>query len=172
MTSTTKIVITVVNMGCLLVTLAFPNDMTPFAVMIAIVPLCAWAFGTYNDGSRHSRGLLAYILVVSIIAVSCLLIGVCTNVVMVDSGNEIVSELGDTFSHYEIRVKPGTFVLSGKRYDYTFVALVEFLVVLMLSWIDIHATRAEKPIYGVKNNNVNHSCSIMTMIDDEIGHIR
>lgn len=166
-----KIVVTIINLACLLATLAFPNDMTPFAVMITIVSLSTWAFYTYEDQSSPKPGLIVYIVTVSLTAMVCVILGICTNIQMVSADGTVLKELNATFDHYVFTVKQGAFVFSGKSIGYTTIAMVSFVIISILSIFEILATAKEsrsKPIFVT----TAQSEPITVMIEKQIGHLR
>lgn len=166
-----KIVVTMINLACLLATLAFPNDTTPFAVLITIVSVATWAFHTYEDKKTAKAGLIWYIVGVSMIAMISVLLGVAANIKMVDKNGIILNELNDSFHHYVFAIKPGAFVGSGESFGYTTVALTAFFLVAVFSIVEIIATLQENKAESRKINNP-HIEPISVTIQNQIGHLR
>ena len=166
-----KIVVTIINLACLLATLAFPNDMTPFAVMITIVSLSTWAFYTYEDQISPKPGLIVYIVTVSLTAMVCVILGICTNIQMVDADGTVLKELNATFDHYVFTVKQGAFVFSGESIEYTTIAMVSFVIISILSIFEIVATARESRSNSTLVTTIQ-SEPITVMIEKQIGHLR
>ena len=166
-----KIVVSMINLACLLATLAFPNDMTPFAVMITIVSVTAWAFNTYEDNEPSKKGLLLYAIGASLVSMICVILGICTNIKMANCKGVIIDELSEAFDHYVFTIKQGAFILSDASFDYTLTAMLAFAIVAIFSVIEIWAT--------VKNNqaknkivSTHRSEPITVTIEKQIGHLR
>ena len=166
-----KIVVTMINLACLLATLAFPNDMTPFAVMITIVSLSTWAFHTYEDQASPNLGLISYIVAVSLTAMVCVILGICANIKMVDANSNVLTELGTSFDHYVFCIKQGAFVLSGEKLNYTIIAMVAFVIISILSTLEIIATARENRTNATLVTTAQ-SEPITVMIEKQIGYLR
>lgn len=166
-----KIVVTMINLACLLATLAFPNDTTPFAVLITIVSVAAWAFHTYEDKTTVKSGLMWYIVGVSLMAMISVLLGIATNIKMVDSNGVVLNELTEAFDHYVFSIKPGAFIASGKNFGYTTVAMTAFGLVAMFSIVEIIATLQENKAESRKINSAQVE-PISVTIQKQIGHLR
>lgn len=117
-----KIVMTGINTVCLIVTLLYPNDVTPFAVLPVIVTATSWIFVDRRD-SPHM-----YLVLISAtcIASTSLVVGLTS---------EMITE-----PLYSIKFSDGVAFIGGNVLNYGVFAFVIIVYYLLTTVMDIFCT--------------------------------
>ena len=170
-----KIVVAILNLMCLFATLVFPNDTTPFAILITIISVATWVFTTYADSKLGKIGQCVYVSAVSLSAAICFILGITTKVGKADSAGNLITDVTSKFDHYVLVVSEESFIYSGKTLPYTYFAVGSLAIVATFMLIEIFAAALQKKpkTTMVSGYNLNNGVkSISWQIDQEIGHIR
>lgn len=170
-----KIVIAVLNIMCLFASIVFPNDTTPFAILITIISVASWAFSTYANSTVEKICQVVYVIAVSLTAAFCFIIGITTKVGKADIAGNLITEATQSFDHYVLVVSNEAFIFPGKTFPYNGFAFGAIAVVSTFMLIEILATAVRRSPHGnsgIEITEQGHAPSIATMIDWEIGHIR
>lgn len=111
-----KIVMMGINFVCILMSLLFPSDITPFAILPVFITSASW---TFLDNNKIKNSTL-FLVAATIIGVVFLLLGFTSNIVQDDINT----------SRYSICIKDGIAFIGGECISYKllfFLAVIGFI---------------------------------------------
>jgi len=166
MSARVKIVVAAINAACLAVTLIFPGTTTPYAVLITIVTVSAWAFTAYEKNSLKNFGLHFYVTIVSIFSMLCIIFGIASRIEPVSAPDK------DSIS-YVFRISSEAFMFGGKEIEYAPIALGTFGIAVILMIAEIFSTAKQKrDLCECPYHTQNQPMTINGYIEQKIGHIK
>ena len=123
-----RIILSVINFGCLFVTLFYPSSVTFFALIPVIVVTVVWIFSEYSAKSiKHPFCTGFFMLSCAILATVCAVLGLLTDIIQDSKAPNM----------YYIQFKPDVAVLGGCSFCYTVVGLVLLVSILIVMIIDV-----------------------------------
>ena len=163
-----KIIVGAVNIACLIATLMYPDNVTPYALLMTIVSSGSWAF-TSNSKDESSRGkclLYSFVIISSILAIICIFLGVTANIYGVDANNTIVSTADQVVKEYYVHFNNRAFLLGGVKMSYTPVATGMLIAIVALTSGEIIYTPQKK------DQDIQYSHSIASYINKQLDKIQ
>lgn len=160
MSTQVKIVMAAINLACLIVTLAFPADVTPLILLTTIASTVSWAFTTQEPDDRHRKGLLIYIGLASFLAIVCIVFGVTASVIQPDP----------TFnpSCYAFKFDDMLVAIGGAELNYLWFAIPIFIFIVFLMVIEIYTTFIKD---RTQNNGSNETLPLAKSIKQRLNSL-
>lgn len=168
MTARVKIVVAAINAACLAVTLIYPSNTTPYAVLITIVPVSAWAFTTYEKERLANLWLCLYVIISSILSMLCIIFGMVSEIKIPTQ-----AQGGQPLSRYIFKISDEAFLFASEEFDYAPIAIVIFATAVILMVAEIFATaRHKREQYQCPDHALDQPLTINGYIEKKIGHIK
>lgn len=165
MSKKVKIIAAGLNLVCLLATISMPDSTTPFILLMSIISAAAWAFVSPEHEDDKNFGIYVHVILAVFAGAICILLGVTSSVVGVNSNNLPVTSLEETVVKYIFQFNRKVIFLADKPIDYIPVALGILALVIILTVGDIVNT--QQP-----TKECVYSHSIASHIERKIRHIR
>ena len=125
-----KIVMAGINVACLINTLIYPSNATPFVILTTIASVVTWAFTTKEKSPAIQRGLNLYIGYASVLSAICIVLGTSAKLQPLSQG---------VTNKYMFIFDPNAVLLGSRYFNYLYFAIFMFLSVTALMIFEIVA---------------------------------
>lgn len=127
-----KLVLSGINIACLIITLLYPNSGTPFSIIPIIVTASSWIFMTNRSDelTQKKTGLLVF---ATFLGAFCMTIGLTAT----------IEPLEGYSSNYIVYIRDSVAILGGISFSYWTMAVI-FTSVIVLMVADVAATKPER----------------------------